>query len=72
MPKYAIIGSYPSYSVTRDGCIVSQYLCATEQEAKRLMYELQEQNEEYSRAYWPEEYISDDPNWPEKDPEDDL
>ena len=72
MPKYAIIGSYPRYAITRDGCGVNQYLCNTEGEAKRLMYELQEQDEEYSRAYWPEEYISDDPNWPEKDSEDDL
>ena len=46
MTEYAVIGSYPSYSVTRDGCIVSQYLCNTEGEAKQLMVELQAREEQ--------------------------
>ena len=69
MAEYAIVGSYPRYAITRDGCWVIQHLCNTEDEAKQLMAELQAQDEE---SYWPEAYISDDPNWPEKDPEDDL
>ena len=72
MAEYAIVGSYPRYAITRDGCWVNQYLCNTEDEAKQLMAELQAQDEEYKQTYWPEAYISDDPNWPEKDPEDDL
>ena len=46
MAEYAIVGSYPRYAITRDGCWVNQYLCNTEDEAKQLMAELQAQDEE--------------------------
>ena len=72
MPKYSIIGSYPRYAITRDGCELNQYLCNTEGEAKQLIVELQARDAEYKQSYWPEAYISDDPNWPEKDPDYDL
>ena len=46
MAEYAIVGSYPRYAITRDGCWVNQYLCNTEGEAKQLMAELQAQEEQ--------------------------
>ena len=68
---FTIGGGYPYYKLYKDDVLLP-YVCNTYQEAKHLINELQAQDAEYKQSYWPEAYISDDPNWPEKDPDYDL